>query len=103
MGEKKKTLKEWMEELDTAVLEEEQRLFGSYQITPEQQSIINILNENPLLVRPTLTWLQKKKAQIAAAQLLALYDLEELKSKMSDEDWALFKLQHGIKEETDET
>jgi len=46
------------------------------------REIISILNGNPLLVAPTLKWLQIKRAAMARAQLDVLYTPEELAEMM---------------------
>lgn len=42
------------------------------------QEIVHILVNQPILVGPTLNWLYAKQAQIARAQLEALYTKEQL-------------------------
>ena len=46
--------------------------------SPKFKEIVYILLDMPILTTPTLNWLRQKRAQMARAQLEALYTQEEL-------------------------
>ena len=46
--------------------------------SPKFREIVDILLATPILTAPTLSWLKIKQAQMARAQLEALYTKEEL-------------------------
>jgi hypothetical protein len=46
--------------------------------SPKFREIVDILLSTPILTTPTLSWLKIKQAQMARAQLEALYTKEEL-------------------------
>lgn len=48
------------------------------------KAIVAILQQQPLLVQPALTWLQAKQAELARVQLEALYTPEQLEQMVSD-------------------
>lgn len=85
---KKKTMSEQLEELDRESQADDLSLWGmamggqpsSVINSPKFQSIVAALTENPILVAPTLAWLQEKRAAIARAQLQTLYTSEELEA-----------------------
>ena len=53
---------------------------------PNIVAVAQLLNDNPLLVTPTLRWVQQKIAEMANAQLNVLYtpaELEEMRAKIA--------------------
>lgn len=92
-------LKALLDQVENDVEKEEQLLFGNQRLTPTQQEIVRILEEQPILVKPTLDWLQAKKAHLSAVQLLALYNVQDIKAMYSEEEWKIFKEKYNIKEE----
>lgn len=92
------SLKELLKEMDDEVAQEEALLFNTKPLTVNHNSILEILNELPILVQPTLNWLQTQKRRLSAAQLTALYSTEELKQMYSEEEWKNFKQMYNVKE-----
>lgn len=43
------------------------------QTNPQIDDVVEILQQNPLLVRPCLEWLKAKQAEIARLTLISLY------------------------------
>ena len=84
----KQSLKEQLATLDEEIRAEELALWGGVQAgatgrvdlvtSPKFREIVAILHEQPLLVAPTLKWLMVKRADMAKAQLGALYTPDEL-------------------------
>lgn len=91
-------LKTLLNNIDGDLDKEEQLLFGTQRLTPTHQEILKILEEQPMLVQPTLNWLRDKKAHLSALQLLSLYNKEELKAMYTKEEWELFKQRYNVKE-----
>ena len=59
-------LKTLLDNIDGDLDKEEQLLFGTQKLTPSHQAILKILEEQPILVQPTLSWLQDKKSHLSA-------------------------------------
>ena len=93
-NERFKTFVEQLKTIEDGSREEELALWGGVQGTftnqtdltnsPNYREIVAILHKSPLLVAPTLKFLQVKQAAMARAQLDVLYTPEEL-AKMMDE------------------
>ena len=91
-----KTLLDQIKEAEAEVIQEEQLLFKTPQLTATHYAILKILEEQPILIQPTLKWLQNKQAQLAATQLLALYSIEDIKAMYSQDEWEIFKQKYNI-------
>jgi len=92
------SLKELLKEIEDDVTKEEEYLFNIKSPTASHQQILEILYELPILVQPTLKWLQAKKMKLAGVQLMTLYSTEELKQMFTPEEWEIFKTIHNIRE-----
>ena len=83
-----KMVAEFFSKVDEESNQDELSIFGnmtpqSTQSTdlfasPKFKEIVDILLAAPILTTPTLNWLKQKQAQMARAQLEALYTKEEL-------------------------
>jgi len=81
-------------EIEDSSREEELSLWGGVQgsftqqtdlsNSPNYKEIVSILHQNPLLVAPTLKFLQVRRAAMAKAQLDVLYTPEELEQMMEE-------------------
>lgn len=87
----RKTISELLEQVDKDTQEDDLALWGgtiSGQVgvfhSPKLQTIVTILQENPILIQPALNWLLEKRAHMARAQLETLYTAEQLE-QMYDE------------------
>lgn len=77
-----------LKEMEEAIEAEEAKMFGNVQASglrtldlersPKYKEVLKILHASPILVEPTLRWLQKIQSKLAAAQLSVLYTSEEL-------------------------
>ena len=83
-------IKDVLDKIDNEVDQEAYSLWGSSGLgsqqdtdlfnSPKFQEIVYLLLKSPILVAPTLNWLQSKHAEIARAQLEALYTPEQLEA-----------------------
>jgi hypothetical protein len=83
-----KLVAEFFSKVDEESDQDELNLFGSMTpratqstdlfASPKFREIVDILLSMPILTAPTLNWLKIKQAQMARAQLEALYTKEEL-------------------------
>ena len=83
-----KLMAEFFSKVDEESNQDELDLFGSMGprttqstdlfASPKFREIVDILLATPILTAPTLSWLKIKQAQMARAQLEALYTKEEL-------------------------
>lgn len=63
-----------MSKLLEAIKQAEQEEDGSHvQINPHVDDVVELLQQNPLLVKPCLEWLRMKQAEIARLTLISLY------------------------------
>jgi hypothetical protein len=96
-NERKERFREFvkqLEKIEDGAKEEEQALWGGVQgsftqqtdlsNSPNYKEIVTILHQNPLLVAPTLKFLQVRRAAMARAQLEVLYTPEELEQMMEE-------------------
>lgn len=47
---------------------------------PRVHQIVQVLRDNPILIEPTLSWLNSKQGEISAATLQILYTPEQLEA-----------------------
>ncbi len=71
-----------LSESEDATRSQYEQLFGGQQqdyIPPNVAAIAKVLIDQPLLVQPTLEFIQQKQAAMAEAQLIALYGEERVR------------------------
>lgn len=99
MAISKESVVEQLKTIEEESRDEEARLWGGVQggfnseddvtNSPAFREIVQVLRDNPLLVAPTLQWVRRKRAEMAAAQLHVLYspeELEQMKESLSGDD-----------------
>ena len=86
-------LREALDQIDNDVDQEVYGLWGgnlpNQQNTdlfesPKFREIVGLLLQSPILVAPTLNWIRQKQADIARAQLEALYTPEQLEQMYTE-------------------